>query len=594
MKRLVECVPNFSEGRNREVIDRICAEAEGVEGVRLLDVDPGAATNRTVVTFAGPPDAVAEAAFRAIRTAAALIDMSNHHGEHPRMGATDVCPFVPLQGVTMADCAELARIVGRRVGDELGLPVYLYEEAATRPERRSLADVRQGQYEGLAARFRKKDPHWTPDFGPAKFNPGAGATAIGAREFLIAYNVTVNTRDRRLAHEIALNIRETGRAKRDAEGKIIRDAGGKAVKVSGKLDKARATGWYIEEYGRAQVSINLTNFRVTSVHRAFEECCRQAETLGLRVTGSEIVGLVPLEAMLMAGRYYRERQGKSPAVPEAELVEVAIQSLGLSDVAPFDPAKKIIEHRFREDGFAARPLAGFVDQVAADTPAPGGGSVAALCGALAAALPAMVAGITYPRKDAEEHRPTLASLGTEAQKLKEQLIASIQEDSEAFDGMMAARRLKARTDEERTAKEEAVRRATLRAVEIPLGVVRASARILGLAEEMLKHGAASALSDVGVAGLAALAAAEGAYYNVLINLPDLTDGRKASALRREADSLLDAARRRASRMRKKVTGTLTEQATPKRVAKPGAKRVRKAGRKKRRTGPALARKTART
>jgi glutamate formiminotransferase/formiminotetrahydrofolate cyclodeaminase len=554
VRRLVECVPNFSEGGNRETIDRICAEIEGVEEVRLLDVDPGAATNRTVVTFAGSPEGVAEAAFRAIRQASQVIDMSSHSGEHPRMGATDVCPFVPLQGVTMADCVELARRVGARVGEELGIPVYLYEEAATRPERRSLADVRKGEYEGLHGRF--EDPFWKPDFGPARFNARAGATAVGAREFLIAYNVTLNTKDRRLAQEIALNIRETGRAKRGLDGKILKDSDGNTIRVPGTLEKVRATGWYIEEYSRAQVSINLTDYKVTPPHVAFEESCRQAERLGLRVTGSEVIGLIPLEAILMAGRHYRVRQGKSPAIPETDLVELTRQSLGFSDIAPFEPSKKIIEYRFRSQGLPDRPVSGFVDDVASDTPAPGGGSVAALCGALAAALAGMVTGITYPRKDAEPNRDRLADLGAKAQEAKERLVAAIQEDTEAFDGMMAANRMRAKTPEEQTAKQEAVERATLRAIEVPLGVVLASTEILSLAEEVAEKGASTALSDVGVAALAARAAAEGAYYNVLINLPGLTDGARAAALRGEAESLLERSRSLASKIREKVEGAL--------------------------------------
>lgn len=555
MTRLVECVPNFSEGRNRAVIDKICAEAAGVEGVMLLDVDPGAATNRTVVTLAGEPDAVSEGAFRAIRKAAELIDMSAHHGAHPRMGATDVCPFVPLQGMTMEDCAELARRLGRRVGEELGIPVFLYGEAASAPERRSLSWVRQGEYEGLAERLR--DPAHKPDFGPARLNASAGATAVGAREFLIAYNVTLNTKDRRLAHEIALKIREAGRAKRDAAGEIVRDAEGRAVKTPGRLKAVNAIGWYIEEYGRAQVSINLTNYHVTSPHAAFEECVREAGELGLRVTGSELVGLIPLEAMLMAGRYYRRRQGKSPAATEAELVELAVQSLGLSDISKFDPAKRIIEYTLRgRSGFAARSVADFVDEVAADTPAPGGGSVSALCGSLAAALVAMVAGVTYARKDAEAHREELAREGARAHDLKARLLSAIQEDSNAFDAMMAARRLKARTEEERAAKDAAVLEATAHAIEVPLGVVKAAADVLESAETMAGIGAAAALSDVGVSSLAALAAAEGAFDNVLINLPDLPDAARALELREEAGAHLDRARKIAARIRGKVAESL--------------------------------------
>lgn len=550
--RLVECVPNFSEGRDRDVIDRIGAEVETVAGVRLLDVDPGAATNRTVVTFAGPPDAVAEAAFRAIRRAADLIDMARHHGEHPRIGATDVCPFVPLSGVTMADCVEIARQVGRRVGEELGIPVYLYEHAASRPERKTLSDVRQGEYEALAERL--KDPGWKPDFGPAVFNPRSGATVIGAREFLIAYNVTLNTKDRRLAQEIASNIRETGRVRKGPDGKPLKDASGGAVRSPGALKAARATGWYIAEYGRAQVSINLTNYRVTPPHAAFEEVCRQAEALGLRVTGSEVVGLIPLEAVLMAGRYYRARQGKSPAAPARDLVDLAIQSLGFNDVAPFDPARKIIEYRVRDRsaGFAGRSLGAFVDEISADTPAPGGGSVAALCGAAAAALAAMVAGITYLRRDAEAHRDALAALGERAQALKERLLGAVQEDADAFEAMMAARRLKGSTPDEKAARDEAVLHTTVRAIEAPLSVIRGAAEVLAVSSELAVLGAAAALSDVGVAALTALAAAEGAFDNVVINLPGLSDAARAASLRREAERLLGEARKTAASIREKV------------------------------------------
>lgn len=554
--RLVECVPNFSEGRNRDVIDQICAAATEVEGVLLLDVDPGAATNRTVVTLAGPPEALAEAALRAMARAAELIDMSRHSGAHPRMGATDVCPFVPIEGVTMEECAELAREVGRRAGEELNIPIFLYEEAASSEERRSLATVRQGEYEGLAARL--KEPRWKPDFGPASFNARAGATAVGAREFLIAYNVDLNTRDRRLAHEIALNIREAGRAKRDSAGEIVRHPDGKAVKVPGSLKHVRGVGWFIDEYGKAQVSVNLTNYKVTPPHVAFEECCREAEKLGLRVTGSEIVGLVPQEALLMAGRYYRERQGKSPAVPEQDLVECAIHSLGLNDVAPFDPDRKIVERRFqdRASGFSGARLADFVDDVARDTSAPGGGSVAALCGSLAAGLSAMVAGITYPRKDAEGSRDDLARIGASAQSLRGSLLRAIQEDSDAFDGMMAARRMKGKSPEDVEAREKAVLAATTRAIEVPLSVVEGAARVAALAEELISLGAPSALSDVGVSALAAVAAAEGAFDNVLINMPDLTDAALAADLRSRAEKHLARARETAARVRSRIDGSL--------------------------------------
>ena len=346
MEKIVECVPNFSEGRNKAVIQAIAQEIENTEGVMLLDVDPGAATNRTVITFIGSPEGVKEAAFRAIKKAAELIDMSKHHGEHPRIGATDVCPFVPVSGVTMEDCVQIAREVGKRVGEELGIPVYLYEEAATKPERKNLANIRKGEYEGLPEKL--KDPEWKPDFGPAEFNPKTGATVIGAREFLIAYNVNLNTRDRKLAHEIALNLRESGRAKRDAEGKIIRDENGKAIKIPGRLKGVKGVGWYIEEYGIAQVSYNITNYKITPVHVVFEESCKEAEKLGLRVTGSELVGLIPLQAILEAGRYFLHKQGHSRGVPDEELIHIAVKSLGLDDLGPFDPYQKIIEYRFRK------------------------------------------------------------------------------------------------------------------------------------------------------------------------------------------------------------------------------------------------------
>src|SRR5512136_1490058 len=348
--KLVECVPNFSEGRDMDKIRAITREIEAVPGVKLLDVDPGASTNRTVVTFIGEPDPVKEAAFRAIAKAAEVIDMRSHKGAHSRMGATDVCPFVPVSGMTMEDCVRLAEELGARVAGELGIPVYLYEAAARKPERRNLATVRAGEYEGLPEKL--KDPQWAPDFGPAVFNPKVGATIIGAREFLIAYNFNLNTRDRKLAHEIALSLRESGRARRDKDGNIVKDARGNTVKLPGRFKEVKSVGWYVEDYGIAQISVNFTNYKVTPVHIVFDEARRLAGKLGLRVTGSELVGLIPKEALLMAGRYYLEKQGKSPGVPDEELVRVAVRSLGLNDVAPFDPEKKIIEHQFRDAGAA--------------------------------------------------------------------------------------------------------------------------------------------------------------------------------------------------------------------------------------------------
>ncbi len=515
--KLVECVPNFSEGRDRKVLDAIAETISSVEGVRLLDVDPGRATHRTVFTFVGTVEAVEEAAFLGIRKAASLIDMRSHKGAHPRMGATDVCPFVPLGGTTMQECVELAKRVGRRVGDTLGIPVFLYEEAASRPDRRSLADVRKGEYEGLAARL--DGPGWKPDFGPSEFNARAGATAIGAREFLIAYNVNLNTRDRRLANRIAQNIRETGRPKRGADGKILRDGDGRAITEPGpsRLDAVRATGWYIEEYGQAQVSINLTNFRITPPHAVFDAVAAEAAQMGLRVTGSEVVGLIPLEAMRLAGRHYLSRQGKSPAVHDTELIRTAVVSLGLSDIGTFEPSEKIIEFRVSDP----RPLmgmsvSGFADVVSAGTPVPGGGSVSALLASLSAALSAMVAGITYERKGAEPHREILASLGTRAQRIKASMADAVDEDSGAFDRLLAANRMPRRTEEERNARDRAIREATLGAIAVPLRVMKDALEALEIAGEVAGRGAPSAVSDAGVAALAAAAAVEGAGMNVRI------------------------------------------------------------------------------
>lgn len=344
--KLVECVPNFSEGRNKEKISAITNEIKSTPQVNLLDVDPGESTNRTVVTFIGSPEGVKEAAFKAIKKASEVLDMSKHKGAHSRIGATDVCPFVPVAGVTMEDCIQLAHELGERVAKELGIPVYLYEEAAQKPERENLANIRTGEYEGLPEKL--KDPEWAPDYGKPVFNPKAGATVIGAREFLIAYNINLNTRDRRLAHEIALNLRERGRAKRDKDGNIVRDAEGKAIKIPGKFKAVKAVGWYIEDYEIAQISINFINYKITPPHVVFDETIKEAEKLGLKVTGSELVGLIPKEALLMAGRHYLTKQGKNPGVPEEDLIKTAVSSLGLDDVAPFDPQKKIIEYQFKE------------------------------------------------------------------------------------------------------------------------------------------------------------------------------------------------------------------------------------------------------
>jgi glutamate formiminotransferase/formiminotetrahydrofolate cyclodeaminase len=547
MERIVECVPNFSEGRDRSVIDAITGAIESVDGVALLDVDPGAETNRTVVTFVGDPDSVIEAAFQAIAEAARRIDMRHHSGAHPRMGATDVCPFVPVRGVTMDDCAEFARRLGGRVGEELHIPVYLYEHAASRPERRNLANVRAGEYEGLASRPGK--PEWIPDFGPDEFNAKAGATAIGAREFLIAYNVNLNTTSAKLAHDIALDIRERGRRERDDDGKAIRDENGDFVMKPGLLKECKAVGWYIPEYGAAQISINLTNYHITGIHDAFDAVCEGARQRGMRVTGSEVVGLVPLEAIRESGLHYLRKQELTTGVPEKDLVHVAVKSLGLDDVAPFVPAEKIIEYRLqRKDRLVDRTVTDFADELSSDSPAPGGGSVASLMGTLSAALSSMVASLTVGKKGYEKSWEQMKEIGFAAQQLKDEFRADIDRDTDAFNTLYAAMKMKKKTPEEIEARNAAIREATKAATEIPLGVLERSARAAELAGEVATAGNQNSLSDAGVAALAAGACAEGAYYNVLINLADLDEPTWVAETRRRAGEALAKARAESERV----------------------------------------------
>ncbi|MDX9957774.1 MAG: glutamate formimidoyltransferase, partial [Spirochaetia bacterium] len=439
-QKLVECVPNFSEGRDKSILDAISREIMSVAGVSLLDVDPGADTNRTVFTFVGEPSAVIEAAVRSARCAAGLIDMGKHTGAHPRMGAMDVCPFIPVSGLTMDDCVGIAREAGQRIAEAVGAPVYLYEYAASRPERKSLADIRSGEYEALAEKLLK--PEWKPDFGPATFVPTWGATAVGAREFLVAYNVNLNTRDPKLANELALTIREGGRAARDSSGAIIKDKDGKNVMVPGLLKYVRAIGWYIDDYRCAQVSINLTNYRETPLHLVYETVKTEAAKLGMSVTGSEVVGLLPLEPLAEAGRYYLRRMGKSPGAPESELVELAVKSMGLDSVAPFEAGKKIVEYAVRPDApLMAMKAGAFVDEVSSESPAPGGGSVAALAGSLAAALAAMVANLTVGKKGYENAWDSMSELAVQAQDVKARLARAVDEDTQAFNAVMAAMKL---------------------------------------------------------------------------------------------------------------------------------------------------------
>jgi glutamate formiminotransferase/formiminotetrahydrofolate cyclodeaminase len=482
--------------------------------------------------------------------------MRQHTGAHPRMGATDVCPFVPVRGVSMDDCAEFARRLGRRVGEELRIPVYLYEHAASRLERRNLANVRAGEYEGLASRPGK--PEWAPDFGPDEFNTKAGATAIGAREFLIAYNVNLNTRSAKLAHDIALDIRERGRRERDADGKAIRDENGEFVMKPGLLKECKAVGWYIPEYGAAQISINLTNYHVTGIHDAFDAVCEGARERGMRVTGSEVVGLVPLAAIREAGLHYLRKQGLSTGVPEKDLVHIAVKTLGLHDVAAFVPTEKIIEYRLqRKDRLVDRTVTDFADELSSDSPAPGGGSVASLMGTLSAALSSMVASLTVGKKGYEESWERMKEIGFAAQQLKDEFRADIDRDTDAFNTLYAAMKMK-KTPEEIAARDTAIREATKAATEIPLGVLERSVRAAELAGEVAAAGNQNSLSDAGVAALAAGACAEGAYYNVLINLADLDDPAWAADTRRRAADALARARAESERVAAAVRAKLTE------------------------------------
>ncbi|MBN1772120.1 MAG: glutamate formimidoyltransferase [Deltaproteobacteria bacterium] len=519
--RLVECVPNFSDGRNREVIDAIAAAIAAVDGATLLDVDPGAGAHRTVVTFVGEPEAALEAGFQAIRTAAERIDMRRHRGEHPRMGATDVFPFVPVAGVTMAECVQLARRLGARVAKELGIPVYLYEQAATRPQRRSLADVRAGEYEGLAAKLR--DPAWKPDFGPAKLNPRSGATAIGARKFLAAYNVDLNTAERKYAVRVAKRVRELGLP-------------------------IRAIGWVIPEYRCAQVSMNLIDLDRAGLHDAFDACERIAGELGLRVTGSELVGLVPERALLDAGRHYLRRMGRSPGAPHEELLETAVRTLGLGDVAPFDPQQRIVERRLlRADRLAALSLEGFAARLGAVTPTPGGGSAAALAASCGSALAAMVAGLTYEQQGAApELRAELDPLAVAAQEAARTALRGVDEDAAAYESVRAASRLPRRTPEETAARAAALDAANRRAAQTPLALLAALPQVVETLETLVRRGHPACTSDVLAAAALVVAAADAAHANVLANLPGIGDRRWTARQRGRADSLRRAVLRRAA------------------------------------------------
>jgi len=542
MAALIECVPNFSEGRDPEVIRRITDRIQSVEGATLLHVDRGVATNRTVVTFAGAPEPVLEAAFRAIQAAAELIDMRTHHGEHPRMGATDVCPLVPLSGVSLEEAAALARRLAERVGREVGIPVFLYEAAQPDPARRNLSVIRAGEYEGLPEKLRR--PEWRPDFGPAEFVARSGATVIGARDFLIAYNVNLNTTSTRRANAIAYDVREIGRPKREGNpvtGKVVTDAGGQPVMLPGSLKAVKAIGWYIEEYGIAQVSMNLTDISVTPLHMAFDEVCRRAEARGIRVTGSELVGLVPRSALLEAGRYFLRKQHRSTGVAEAELIRIAVKSLGLDELAPFSPEERIIEYRLRRAGdrrLALLTLERFTDETASESAAPGGGSVAAAVGSLGAALGTMVANLSAHKPGWDDRWEEFSRWAERGQELKEELLRLVDEDTRAFNLVILALGLPKATPAEKAARKEALDAANRGAIAVPFRVMQTAVRVFDLLEAMARTGNPASVSDAGVGALCTRAAIRGAWLNVRINLSGLSDPTSAVAMVTEGERLL--------------------------------------------------------
>lgn len=521
MRKIVECVPNISEGQNRAVIDQVVAAAS-IEGVQVLDVDAGQATNRTVITMLGGPDEISEAAFRLISKAAELIDMRTHKGEHPRMGATDVCPFIPIEGITMEECVEISKALGKRVATELGIPVYLYESAASSVERKSLAYIRQGEYEALPQKL--KDKKMQPDFGEAKFNAKSGATVIGARPILIAYNINLNSKNKTKANKIAFRIRESGYKKKDAKGKFILDKEGNAVMEAGMFKHCRAVGWFIEEFGIAQVSINLTDYTITGLHDVFDAAVKIADELGMRVTGSEIVGLVPKQALIQSGKHYLKRQGASRAVPEGEIIQAAIKSLGLAELYPFDLSKKLIEEQVKSNTpLGSLRVHEFLDLLSTDSPAPGGGSVSALAGALAAGLASMVSNLTFA-KLSEKKRQTRAKLekyGDEAQSLKSRLLLAIDEDTNAFNQVIAAFRMKAENEADKKIRAGKISAAYRYATSIPLAVAKDCLSAQKLSSWTLENGIESALSDSAVGAKLAYAGLKGASYNVRINLKEL-------------------------------------------------------------------------
>ena len=557
--KLVECVPNISEGRRPEIYEAVAAAAASVPGVTLLNIDPGADTNRTVITFVGDPEAVLEGAFRLVKRGTELIDMTAHRGAHPRIGAVDVVPFVPVSETTMEECVALAQRLGERIGRELSVPVFLYEHACSAPHRRNLADIREGEYEGCARKLA--DPLWRPDYGPSEFVPKSGATVVGARKFLVAYNVNLNTMDKRLATRVAFDVRERGRMKRDEEGNPIFDEKGETTWEPGLLKSVKAVGWVIPEFGTAQVSINLTDLDITPLHVAFDACDERARERGLRVTGSEIVGLVPRQVLLDAAKHYLNRMGRPTGVPESALIHMAIRTLGLSEVKPFDPKERVIEYRLgKAPRLASMTLREFADELSSESPAPGGGSVSALAASLAAGLASMVAVLSHTKKGFEAKQSLLDTIAVRAQELKDQMLAAVDADTDAFDRLLDAMRMPKATEAEQAARNTAIADATVVAAEVPLGVLEACPEIIDLCREIAKIGLPASLSDAGVGAQMARAAAAGAYQNVCINLAGLSDATRKVALLDRADAAWAKSRERHAAAEEEILVGLRKQA----------------------------------
>lgn len=525
--QLIECVPNFSEGVDQNIIKQITESVESVEGVKLLNVDPGKATNRTVVTFVGDPKAVIEAAFLAIKKAGELIDMSKHKGEHPRMGATDVCPLIPISGISMEETAAYAQQLAKRVGDELQIPVYLYEEAQKDKKRSNLSVIRNGEYEGF---FKKiKLPEWKPDFGPAQMDEKRGATVIGARDFLVAYNINLNTTSTRRANSVAFDVREAGRVVREGNpltGKIVLNPDGTPKSIPGTLKSVKAIGWYIEEYGVCQISMNLTNINITPVHIAFDEVCKRATERGIRVTGSELVGLIPLKSLLDAGKYFLKKQQRSVGVSQAELIKIAVKSMGLDELAPFKPEERIIEYLLRDAADAklvSMSLASFADETASESPAPGGGSISAYVGSLGISLATMVANLSSHKKGWDDRWEEFSNWAEKGQAIKDELLRLVDADTAAFNKIMTAFGMPKGTDDEKKARTQAIQEATKFAIEVPFKVMQLCYTSLEVIKAMAEHGNPNSVSDAGVGALCARSAVMGAFMNVRINAAGYDD-----------------------------------------------------------------------